>query len=86
MANHPSAVKRNRQSEKKQHQNRWWRSRVRAASKAVTEAVGKKNKKDAQKSLQAAMTEIGKAKGKGVLHAKTASRKVARLSKLVASL
>ncbi len=86
MATHKSAVKRHRQSLKKQQHNRWWKSRVRLATKGVTEAVEKKKKKDAAEALKAAMTEISKAKTHGVMHANTASRKVARLSKLVASL
>ena len=86
MATHKSAVKRHRQSLKRQQHNRWWKSRVRLVTKGVTEAVAKKKKKDAAEALKAAMTEIDKAKTHGVMHANTASRKVSRLSKLVASL
>jgi small subunit ribosomal protein S20 len=85
MANHASAIKRDRQNKKKQTMNRFWKSRVRTASKSVLEAVEKKDKKAAQTSLAAAMKEIDKAAGKKVIHASTASRKISRLSKAVAS-
>jgi len=86
MANHISALKRDRQNKKKQTQNRFWKSRVRTAAKTVLEAVEKKDKKAAQTSLQAAMKEIDKAAGKKVIHSSTASRKISRLSKAVASI
>ena len=86
MANHKSALKRIRQTAKKQTSNRFWKSRVRTASTSVIEAVEKKDKKKAQTALVAAMKEIDKASGKGVIHSNTASRKVARLSKAVSAL
>lgn len=86
MANHISAIKRDRQNKKRQTQNRYWKSRVRAVSKSVLEAVEKKDKKAAQTSLVAAMKDIDKASGKKVIHTNTASRKIARLSKAVAAL
>lgn len=86
MANHASAIKRDRQNKKKQTQNRFWKSRVRTASKSVLEAVEKKDKKAASSSLVTAMKEINKASTKKVIHTNTASRKIARLSKAVASI
>lgn len=86
MANHKSALKRDRQSKKLQTLNRFWKSRVRTAAKNVLEAVEKKDKKAAQTSLQAAMKEIDKAAGKKVIPSSTASRKISRLSKAVARL
>ena len=86
MANHISAIKRDRQSKKKQTLNRFWKSRVRTAARNVLEAVEKKDKKAAQTSLVTAMKEIDKAAGKKVIHSSTASRKISRLSKAVAGL
>ncbi len=86
MARHKTAEKRHRESLQAQTRNRWWKSRVRTAAKKVQEAVSKKDKPEASKLLSLATKEIYKARGKGVLHRNTASRKVARLSKLVASL
>lgn len=79
MANHASAIKRNRQNDKRQTYNRWWKSRVREATKSVLEAPAGSD--DAKTKLSQAMKEISKAANKGVLHKKTASRKIARLSK-----
>lgn len=86
MANHISAIKRHRQSEKRATFNRWWKSRVRSSTKDVLEAVESGDKKKAEPLLVAAIKEIGKASSKGVYHKKTASRKVARLSKKVSTL
>lgn len=86
MANHKSALKRDRQSKKLQTMNRFWKSRVRTAAKTVLEAVEKKDKKTAATSLQAAMKEINKASSKKVIHKNTASRKISRLSKAVSAL
>lgn len=86
MARHKSAEKRHRESLEAQTRNRWWKNRVRTAGKKVADAVSKKDKASASKALSLAMKEIYKARGKGVLHRNTASRKVARLSKRVASL
>lgn len=86
MANHISAIKRDRQNKKRQTLNRFWKSRVRTVTKSVLEAVEKKDKKTAQTSLVAAMKDIDKAAGKKVIHSNTASRKIARLSKAVAAI
>ena len=59
---------------------------MRTVAKEVVEAVSKKDKPAASKALSLAMKEIYKARGKKVLHRNTASRKVSRLSKLVASI
>jgi small subunit ribosomal protein S20 len=86
MVRHKSAEKRHRQSLALQTRNRWWKSRVRTVTKQVTDAVTKKDKASASTALVAATKEIYKARGKGAIHGNTASRKVSRLSKLVASL
>ncbi|MCB0326183.1 MAG: 30S ribosomal protein S20 [Bdellovibrionales bacterium] len=86
MANHQSAIKRIRQNETRNERNRWWKSRIKAVVKSVVAAIDKKDSKAAQESLKAAMTELHKAAGKGVLHKSTASRKISRLSKAVSSI
>ncbi len=86
MATHKSAEKRQRQGKKHEQRNRWWKSRVRTASKKVLEAVELKKKDEAGTALKAAMVEIQKAATKGAIHKSTASRKVSRLSARVASL
>ncbi|HLG18713.1 MAG TPA: 30S ribosomal protein S20 [Bdellovibrionota bacterium] len=86
MARHPSAEKRHRESLDRQEHNRWWKSRVRAASRTVLTAVEKKDKKGAAETLKAATKEIFKARSKGIIHPNNAARKVARLSRLVSTL
>jgi len=86
MATHASAEKRHRESLERQSHNRWWKSRARTASKAVVEAVTKKDAKGATEALKKAMSEVSRAKREGVLHANAAARKIARLSKKIANL
>ncbi|MEZ4705313.1 MAG: 30S ribosomal protein S20 [Bdellovibrionota bacterium] len=86
MANHKSAVKRNRQNETRNERNRWWKSRVRTCVKAVMDAIDKKDDKAAAQTLRAATKELCKAASKGVIHKSAASRKISRLSKAVSTI
>ena len=86
MANLKASKKSIRKDLKRTTQNRWWKSRVREATKNVLIAVEGKKKTDAETALKTAMTEIAKASDRGVIHANTASRKVSRLSRLVSAL
>jgi small subunit ribosomal protein S20 len=86
VANHASALKRARQAEKRRMINRATRTRVRNAVKSVRQALESKDAQQAQEALQQAVSVIDKAAGKGVLHNRTASRYVARLSSQVQGL
>lgn len=86
MANHKSALKRNRQNEKKRLQNKHIRSTLRTSIKRVREAVAAKDGAAANEALKAVIPVIDKAASKGVIHVNNASRNVSRLSKLVSSL
>jgi small subunit ribosomal protein S20 len=86
MANHPSAEKRNRQRITRTARNRTITSTVRTHVKRVRAAIAGKDKKAATAALKAAISQIDKASSKGVLHRKTASRAIARLSAQVHSL
>lgn len=87
MANrHPSAVKRHRQSEKREARNRTVRSRVRLEVRKVREAVERQDSAASEAELRVAIKEISKAASKGVIHRNAASRRIARLSKQVAAL
>ncbi|MBU0910866.1 MAG: 30S ribosomal protein S20 [Proteobacteria bacterium] len=85
MANHKSALKRNRQSLVSRARNRATRSKVKTVIKAVDAAIEQQSVDQAQAALQAAIPVIQKAASKGTLHACTASRKVSRLTKRVNS-
>jgi len=83
LANHKSALKRNRQNEKRSDRNRGLRTQVKSTIKKVLTAVDEKNVEEAQKSLNEAETVIAKVASKGVLHSRAASRKISGLAKKV---
>jgi len=86
VANHPSALKRHRQSRKRRTANRSVRSELQTLVREVREAVAAKDKKKAQASLKIVSVALAKAASKGKLHASNASRRTSRLSKSVAAL
>ncbi|SDN28116.1 SSU ribosomal protein S20P [Desulfonauticus submarinus] len=86
MANHKSAIKRHRQSLKRRARNRAVKTRIKNVVKAVRQAVEEKDKTQAIEKLRTATSVIGKASQKGILHWKTAARKVSKLTKLVNSI
>ena len=80
MANHKSAEKRAKQSEKKNLRNRMVKSQVKTAVKKVLSAVTEKDE-NAGGVLDMAKSAIDKAAKKGVIHKRAAARKVSRLAK-----
>ncbi|MFO7983070.1 MAG: 30S ribosomal protein S20 [Desulfuromonadales bacterium] len=86
MANHKSALKRNRQSAVRNARNTHIRSTMRTYVKNVRLAVADGNIESARDALNKAVPFIDKASTKGVIHKNTASRKISRLNKLVNSL
>ena len=85
MANHKSALKRARQNELSRLRNKAVKTRVKSTVKDVRFSVEESSNGDAMAKLIAAQTLIDKASKKGVIHKKTAARKISRLSKLVNS-
>jgi len=83
VANHKSAEKRARQNEKKRVRNKAVRTRVKHATKEVRLISAQTSKEDALPKLKAAQSIIDKARKKGVIHKKTAARKISRLTTLV---
>lgn len=83
MANHKSALKRHRQSLVRAGRNRAARTRARNAVKAVRLAIAGNDKAAAQEALSKAASVLAKAAGKGAMHRRQASRKVARLARAV---
>ena len=86
MANHKSAIKRNKQAAVRNQRNTHIRSTMRNLIKQVRSAVSGGDAEAAQKALSSAVPYIDKASTKGVIHKATASRKISRLNKLVNSL
>jgi small subunit ribosomal protein S20 len=85
VANTKSAEKRNRQAQKRRARNTAVRTGVKSAIKKAREALASKDPAKAAEALKLATRTIDKAASKGVLHAKNASRKIARLARAVAS-
>lgn len=79
MANHKSAFKRIKQNSKRQMRNRMVKTRVKTSVKKTISAV--ENNGDVSGELKNAQSVIDKAARKGVLHKRTAARKIARLSR-----
>ena len=77
---HKSAIKRARQSIKRNQRNRVILSRVKTAVKKVRMAIEQKNAEAARTTLQQATSELHKAVTKGTLKRNTASRWVSRLA------
>lgn len=80
MANHFSALKRARQTEKRTATNRANTSRLRGALREMRESLAKGDKTSAEKSYRETVSALDKAIQKGVLHKNTAARYKSRLS------
>ncbi len=83
MAQHKSAEKRARQSERRHARNRAITSSLRTRVKAVREAIASGDKTVAAARLREAEKALRQAATKGVLKKETASRQVSRLAKAV---
>lgn len=81
MANHKSALKRARQSEIKRMRNKSYRTRINNVTKQVRLAKGESAGETITTKLNIAKSVIDIAAKKGVIHKKTAARKISRLSK-----
>ena len=86
MANHPSALKRHRQSEKRRLRNRAVKTRLRHFVRAVRAVVASRDPAAAAQTLAQASRELAKAVTKGVLHPNSAARKISRLARAVGAL
>ena len=86
MANHKSALKRARQNENRRLRNKGVKTKVKSVVKDVRTAVDDQSGDTALTSLNAAQSLIDKAAKQGVIHKKTAARKISRLTKQVNTL
>ncbi len=78
---HPDAMKKARQADRRKLRNRSAIARIKTLAKKTETAATPEEK---QKALRAAVSAIDKAGRKKVLHHRTASRLVGRLTKRVA--
>lgn len=86
MANTKSAKKAARQTVRRTAVNKARRTRLRSSVRKVEEAIATGNKAAAAAALKEAEPIIARTARKGVVHRKTASRKVSRLAKRVGAM
>ena len=80
MANHFSALKRARQTEKRTVRNVANTSRLRTALRQLRESLAKGDRQAAEQVFRQTVSALDKAVQKGVIHDNTASRYKSRLS------
>lgn len=83
MAIHKSAKKRIRRNARAAGVNKSRVSQMRSAIRKVEEAIKSGDQKAAADALKAAQPKIQRSAGKGLLHKKTAARKISRMSKRI---
>ena len=86
MANHKSAEKRIRQTERRTAVNGARVSRIRTFVKKVEVAIATGDKSAAAEAFKQAQPEMQRGVTKGVLHRNTVSRKLSRLSSRIKAL
>jgi small subunit ribosomal protein S20 len=82
VANHKSALKRAGQNEVRRLRNRGVKTRVKNVIKAVQSAKAENPDEVVNEPMIKAQSAIDQAAKKGVLHKRTAARKVSRLAKI----
>lgn len=85
LANHKSAEKRSRQNEKRRMRNKAVKTRIKNLTKDVRSSSGAGSREAVLAKLNTAKSIIDKAAKKRIIHKKTASRKISRLSKLISA-
>ena len=86
MANTKSAKKAARQTIRRTNANKGRRSRMRSYARKVEEAIASGDKAAAAAALKEAEPVLARTAQKGLVHRKTASRKVSRLAKRVSAM
>ena len=86
MANIKSAIKRNKQNEKRRLRNRIYRGRARSFVKKARKAIEEKDLENARAAALQAISALDKAAEKGILHKNNAARRKSRLMKRLAAL
>ncbi len=86
MANHKSALKRNRQNVKRNARNTGYRTQVKNLTKKVLAAVEEKDQAKAEAAMKEAARTISQVGGTSVLHRRAASRKISGVAKKVSQL
>jgi small subunit ribosomal protein S20 len=85
LANHKSALKRARQSQVRRLRNKAVKTRVKSAIKTVRQAAAENNTETIESNFKDAQSIIDNATKKGILHPRTAARKISRLARVARS-
>lgn len=86
MANIKSAIKRNKQNEKRRLRNRYFRGRARSFIKQARTLMENEDLEQARQAAIRAISALDKAAEKGILHKNNAARRKSRLMKQLARL
>ncbi len=86
MANIKSAIKRNKQNEKRRVRNRVYRGRARTFVKKALSGIEEGNVEEARTATQVAISALDKAAQKGVIHKNNAARRKSRLMRRLAAI
>ena len=86
MANHKSAVKRNKQTIKKTARNKAIKTNLKNNVKSLRASIEGKEKDAATEQLKTVTVKLDKAVTKNIMHKNTAARTVSRLTKQVNAL
>jgi len=86
LANHLQTKKRARQTITRATRNRHIRTTLRTSVKRVRAGISAANRSEAEEALKAAVKQLDRSVTKGVMHRRTASRLISRLTVAVAKL
>jgi small subunit ribosomal protein S20 len=86
LANIKSAIKRNKQNEKRRQLNRIFRGSTRTQVKDAKEMIASGDKEKAAIKVKEAIQKLDHAAAKGVVHKNNAARRKSRLMKHLASM
>lgn len=86
MANHASALKRARQNRVRRTRNRSYKTRAKTVVKEIRNLIESSSADKATAALPNAVSILQKTASRGVIHKKTAARKVSRLARRVNAL
>ena len=80
MANHKSAEKRARQTERRTAVNQSRKARIRTFVRKLEEAIASGDKAAAEAAMRVAESELARGASKGTIHRNTVARKTSRLA------
>lgn len=86
MANIKSAIKRNKQNNKRRLRNRYFRSRARTFVQKARVAIQSGDEEAIESAVRIAVSALDKAAEKGVIHKNNAARRKSRLMKQLSTI